>query len=67
MAMPTGRQAIRDILLLALGAFLYTIASPPYEWSGVGWIALAPLYLVLQDKTLRAAFMAGFLWGHDLL
>jgi apolipoprotein N-acyltransferase len=60
---PAGRWTVRDILLLALGAFLYTVASPPYEWSVAAWLALAPLYLVLHDKPPKAAFGAGLLYG----
>jgi apolipoprotein N-acyltransferase len=61
--MPSGRQAVTDILLLTLGAFLYTIASPPYEWASAGWLALTPLFLVLRNKTPRTAFLPGFLYG----
>jgi apolipoprotein N-acyltransferase len=61
--MSTGRRAVRDLFLLVLGAVLYTVASPPYEWSGAAWLALAPLYLVLHDKTPRTGFAAGFLYG----
>ena len=61
--MPPGRRAVRDLLLLALGAFFYTLASPPYEWAGAGWLALTPLFLVLKDKTPGTAFLSGLLYG----
>src|SRR3954447_21551138 len=58
-----GRHTARDIALLAVGAWLYTIAAPPYEWSSAGWLALSPLFLVLRDKTPGTAYAAGFLYG----
>jgi len=61
--MPFGKSAVRDIVLLALGASLYTIASPPYEWAAAAWLALTPLFLVLHGRTPRAAFAAGLLFG----
>jgi apolipoprotein N-acyltransferase len=63
MALPSSKQAVRDLFPLALGALLYTVASPPYEWTGAAWLTLAPLFLVLQNKTPRAAFVAGCLYG----
>jgi apolipoprotein N-acyltransferase len=53
----------KDLVLLTLGAGLYTLAAPPYEWASTAWIALTPLYLVLRDKTPRAAFLIGCLFG----
>ena len=61
--MALGKNAVRDIVLLALGASLYTIASPPYEWAGAAWLALTPLFLVLRDRTPKTAFAAGLLYG----
>jgi apolipoprotein N-acyltransferase len=58
-----GRRTARDLALLALGASLYTVAAPPYEWHNAAWVALAPLFLVVHDKTPRAAYAAGFLYG----
>lgn len=63
MFTPLAKRAVRDGLLLTFGAFLYTLASPPYEWTGAGWLALTPLYLVLHDKTPKTAFVAGLLYG----
>ena len=57
------RQVVRNIALLALGAFLYTLASPPYTWAWAAWFALTPLYLVLYGKTCWTAFAAGCLYG----
>ena len=50
-----------------LGAVLYTVAFPPYEWTVAAWIALVPLFLLIRRATPRTAFIAGFLytflWG----
>jgi apolipoprotein N-acyltransferase len=54
---------MRDLLLLALSAGLYTVAAPPYTWSSAGWFALAPLFLALRGKTPRGALFLGFLYG----
>ena len=53
----------KDCLLLILGAGLYTLAAPPYEWASAAWVALAPLFLVIRDKTPRGAFLAGLVYG----
>lgn len=50
---------IKDFFLLAFGAFLYTIACPPYDWSAAAWVALTPFFLVLHDKTWRRAILVG--------
>ncbi|MGH7964046.1 MAG: apolipoprotein N-acyltransferase, partial [Candidatus Binatia bacterium] len=63
MVTPTGRRVMRDFFLLAFGAFLHTLAFPPYEWAGAGWLALAPLFLVLRNQTPKAAFGSGFLYA----
>jgi apolipoprotein N-acyltransferase len=61
--MPSIRRALTDMLLLFLGAFLYTIAAPPYEWSIAGWFALTPLILVAANTPPRLAFLAGLVYG----
>src|SRR5262245_66546751 len=57
------RRAIREGVFLSCGAFLYTSAFPPYEWSGAAWVALAPLFALLPDKTPTTAFSTGFCYG----
>jgi apolipoprotein N-acyltransferase len=56
-------KAYRDSLLLVFGAYLYTLAAPPYEWASAAWVALTPLFLVIRGKTPRGAFFAGLLYG----
>ena len=46
-----------------MGAGLYTLASPPYEWSLAAWVALTPLFLALRERTLPTAFATGLLYG----
>jgi apolipoprotein N-acyltransferase len=53
----------KDCLLLILGACLYTLAAPPYEWASAAWVALTPLFLVIRGKTPRGAFLAGLVYG----
>lgn len=53
----------KDLSLLTLGACLYTLASPPYDQSWAGWVALAPLFLVARKATPGRAFAAGLLFG----
>lgn len=53
----------KDLGLLSLGAMLYTLAFPPFDWAWTAWFALTPLFLLLRNKTPRAAFLAGFLFG----
>lgn len=55
--------SLRDILLLVVGASLYTLAYPPYAWSVAAWVTLTPLFLVLRGKSPRAGFVAGLLFG----
>ena len=52
-----------ELGLLTLGALLYTIACPPYDWSGAGWIALTPFFLALRQHTPRTGFFLGLLFG----
>jgi apolipoprotein N-acyltransferase len=56
----TSRQTLVDLCILGMGAALYTLASPPQEWSSAAWFALAPLFFVVRRRTPKAAFAAGF-------
>jgi len=48
---------------VALGAVFYTLASPPFEWSLLGWFALTPLFLAIRGKTFWRAALYGLLFG----
>src|SRR5260370_23160318 len=54
---------IEDISLVALGAVLYTLASAPFEWASLGWVALTPLFVVLRGKGIAQAAIYGMLFG----
>src|SRR5260370_32132213 len=54
---------IQDISLVALGAVLYTLASAPFEWASLGWVALTPLFVVLRGKGIAQAAIYGMLFG----
>ena len=59
----TRRGRLREFGLLTLGALLYTIACPPYDWSGAGWITLTPFFLALRGRTPKTGFFLGLLFG----
>jgi apolipoprotein N-acyltransferase len=54
---------IEDLSLVALGAVLYTLASAPFEWASLGWVALTPLFMVLRGKGFAQAAIYGMLFG----
>ena len=54
---------VEDISLVALGAILYTLASTPFEWSSLGWVALTPLFVLLRGKGFGEAAIYGMLFG----
>jgi apolipoprotein N-acyltransferase len=54
---------IRDILLVALGAALYTLAFAPFEWASLGWIALTPLFVAIRGRGFAQAALYGMLFG----
>jgi apolipoprotein N-acyltransferase len=62
---PLTRRGLlpRELGLLTLGALLYTIACPPYDWSSAGWITLTPFFLALRQKTPKTGFFLGLLFG----
>lgn len=49
--------------LLSIGAVFYTLAFPPYNWSGIAWVALTPLLFLLYTTSAQSAFFAGLLFG----
>jgi apolipoprotein N-acyltransferase len=48
---------------VALGAVLYTLASPPFEWASLGWIALTPLFVLIRGRGFAKAAIYGMLFG----
>ncbi|HVN91008.1 MAG TPA: apolipoprotein N-acyltransferase [Candidatus Binataceae bacterium] len=63
MRAAAARNIAFDIALLILGGLLYTLSFPPYGFTSTGWIALAPLYFVLQRKNFIGGFLCGLLFG----
>ena len=53
----------KHLLWIVLGARCYSAAFPPYSWSILGWIALAPLFLVIRHQTVRSPFVSGVLYA----
>ena len=60
-ASPT--RVFADLSLVALGALLYTVASPPFDCSFLGWLALAPLFIAIRGATVRRSVLYGLLFG----
>lgn len=61
--MPVRWQALRIFFLLLLGALLYIIAAPPYEWGSVGWVVLTPLFLALRTLSPWKGFALGVVYS----
>jgi apolipoprotein N-acyltransferase len=47
-----------------LGAALYGLAFPPFDFSSAAWVALVPLLLALRGLSPARAFGLGFLYGY---
>ena len=47
-----------------LGATLYGLALPPWNWACLGWVALVPLLLVVRGRSPLWAFGYGALYGY---
>jgi apolipoprotein N-acyltransferase len=57
------RGAFADLSLVALGAILYTLASPPFDCSFLGWFTLTPLFVAIRGATVRRSVLYGMLFG----
>ena len=51
------------LLLVLVSAGLHALAFPPWDWSGVAWVALVPFFVALYDVGRWRAFALGVLWG----
>lgn len=63
---PRSHQLSKQIAFLAFGPFLHTLAFPPYGWTSLGWLALAPLFVFLRNtasQSLWYAFLGGVVYG----
>lgn len=61
-AVPPG--VLRRIGCTALGATLYSLASPPTAWGAAcAWVALVPLLAALEHSTARQGFWLGWTFG----
>ena len=62
----TSRKIILDpfsLGCLLMSAVLTALCLPPYTVSLLAWIALIPLLVVLDGKTVIEGFWLGFYWG----
>jgi len=46
-----------------LGAALYALSLPPWDWACLGWVALVPLLLIVREEPAPWAFRYGMLYG----
>ena len=54
-------RVMLDLSLVALSAIFYTLASPPFDWSLLGWFALTPLFVAIRgNRPCRSAFYGLF-------
>lgn len=61
--MATQRNIAIDFAALILGGLLYTLSFPPYSWASAGWIALAPLFLVIRNRGFAGGALCGMIYG----
>jgi apolipoprotein N-acyltransferase len=53
----------RDLLLILLSGFLFTLSFPKYDLEFLAWVALIPLFFAIEDKGFYHSFVLGFLAG----
>src|SRR5438132_12556585 len=51
------------VIALLLGASLYALALPPFDYNVFGWVLLTPLLMVIRGRRPVAAFVHGLLFG----
>ncbi len=55
---------LRQSAMAVLSAFLLILSFPPFEYSSLAWVALAPLlFVIARGVTVRRAFWLGWLAG----
>ncbi len=59
-----GSRQMHPILLGLISGLLLWLAFPPVEWSGLAWIALVPLFMLIRDTRHPAwIYLASWLAG----
>lgn len=56
-------RVLKGCVLLAVSAALVGVAASGAGWAWTGWIALAPLLIILSQTTPAIGFFAGAWWG----
>lgn len=54
---------LKQLLWLILSGLLYTAAFPVIECWPPAWIALIPLFWILEKTSLKSSFFLGWFWG----
>lgn len=54
---------MRSIAAIAVGAALYALALPPFDFTPAAWFVLVPLLLAVRGRTVASGFVHGMLLG----
>ena len=58
------RYLIRDLIILFFCGVFFSTAFPCFNWGGVAWFGIIPLYWMIRDKRMGIAALYGFCWGY---
>ncbi|MGE0491613.1 MAG: apolipoprotein N-acyltransferase [Vulcanimicrobiota bacterium] len=58
-----AQSPIRAVALVLLSVVLSSLAFPPWRWSWLAWVSLAPLLLALRGQGAARGAVLGALWG----
>lgn len=53
----------KDLLLMLATSLAFVLAFPNIEWTVFIWVALVPLFFLLEKKSVKSAFGFGFITG----
>jgi apolipoprotein N-acyltransferase len=55
--------ALRGVGAIVVGAALYAIALPPFDFTAAAWFVLVPLLLVVRGRSMTSGFLHGLFLG----
>jgi len=61
--MPTERNLIHAVAWTLLGACLFFLSFPPFDFAGLAYVALAPLLIATDGCSPRRALLLGWLYA----
>lgn len=59
----TNHSLLRSYVLCLVSSVLLILSHPPYNCWFLAWIALVPLFVVLENKNFWQSFRVGYLFG----